>query len=151
MAARETNDSRDKTISEIVNGFSKFREKDETATAESYFERFPELKDDRAVVLAVLEVEYHARKESDPTLRLDEFESRWPDYYEDLRQRILPDATIEFATSSTTDFVPGQTESNRLAANKALANLPQIPGYEAFYDSNCRRTKGIQLKKIGRS
>ena len=56
----------------------------EPARVEEYLARYPELTDDRAVVLDLIAAELGLRRRREPGLALDEFFLRFPDYRAEL-------------------------------------------------------------------
>ena len=74
---------------ELIHVDLEFRLKaGEAARVESYFERYPRLTDDGAIVLDLLEAEHSLRQRNELAVSLDEYARRFPAYGEELRNRL---------------------------------------------------------------
>ena len=60
----------------------------EVIRVESYFERYPELASDRTRAVELIAAEYKLRRRREPELTADEFLQRFPQYREDLAERL---------------------------------------------------------------
>ncbi|HWB13748.1 MAG TPA: protein kinase [Pirellulales bacterium] len=60
----------------------------ETARVEEYLARYPELADDRAVVLGLIAAEHELRRRREPGLVLDDYLQRFPQYRAELPRQI---------------------------------------------------------------
>jgi serine/threonine protein kinase len=89
----------------------------EAARVEEYVTRYPELADDREVILEMIAAEYDWRLQRQPNLVLDEYLARFPQHRDELPRRIAEanDATIH--------------APRRLADPRAAAP-PKVAGYE---------------------
>jgi serine/threonine protein kinase len=84
---------------------------------ESYLDRFPQLGQDSATVLDLLEAEYEQRQRNEGVIHLDEFARRFPAYIEELRRRLACVAT----------FADGKANHSKATRGR---KLPVIPGYQ---------------------
>jgi predicted ATPase len=103
---------------ELVSLDLEFRlQRGEAPRAPTYWEQFPELADDRVVALELIVAEYELRRRFDGDVRLEEYRDRFPDYYDDLSNRLRV-AETEAATPTGISGVTGAMP------------WPAVPGYE---------------------
>ncbi len=75
----------------------------EPVRVESYLARYPELSRDRRAVLDLLAAEWKLRRRRDPSIEVDEYTRRFPDYRDDL----LASATVSHLPSGALIEPPG--------------------------------------------
>src|SRR4051812_42886655 len=118
IAYLPTGAGRTRLLTELVHIDLEYRLRaGEPARVEEYLARFPELTEDRAVVLELIAAEHEFRRRREPGLTLDEFLRRFPDYRGELPGQI-PRATI------VGQVVPLCPMDHRTEA------LPEVAGYE---------------------
>jgi serine/threonine protein kinase len=91
----------------------------EPARVEEYLTCYPELTDDRTVVLELIAAEYELRRRREPSLVLNEFSQRFPQYRAELPGK--------FARTT----IDGRDESLRLTEQR-VEHLPEVAGYEVL-------------------
>src|SRR5262249_47782780 len=84
-------------------------------------DRFPELADDRAVILELIAAEHDLRRRREPKLGLTEFFERFPQY-----QNELPGKIARTLTDPNSRAGPVRPANQRAKAEP----LPEIAGYE---------------------
>lgn len=115
-----TGAARTPLLIELIHVDLEFRHRGgESACVEEYLARFPELRDNRAVVLDLVVAEHELRRRREPGLAITEFLGRFPDYRDELSGQITRAMSI------------GGNESLPLAGHRAEA-LPEIAGYEVL-------------------
>jgi hypothetical protein len=105
----------------------------EAVRVEHYLGRYPELADQRDVVLALLAAEYAQRRRQESALAPDEYARRFPGYYEELLSR-YPLGTTVVEQPASPPAAPTNREAWRndfSGVDTALA-LRGIPGYEVL-------------------
>jgi hypothetical protein len=113
-----TGAGRTRLLTELVHIDLEYRLRaGESARVEEYLARYPELTDDRAVMLELIAAEHEFRRRLEPGLALDEFLQRFPQYRAELPGQISR-ATID-----------GRDLPLRPTARRAEA-LPEVIGYE---------------------
>ena len=118
LAFLPTGDGRTRLLTELVHVDLEFRLRaGEPARVEEYLARYPELTDDRKVVLELIVAEHNLRRCREPGLALGEFLQRFPEYRAELPGQ-LAQATID-----------GRDVPLRPIDQRAEA-LPEVPGYE---------------------
>src|SRR5262249_12159216 len=93
----------------------------DSARVEEYLGQYPELADDHAAALDLIEAEYQLRRHSEPRLALEEYLQRFPRYRVELPERIDP--ATQYGARTNHDTPPQSPGSNREAP-------PKVPGYE---------------------
>src|SRR4051794_33716852 len=90
-----TGAGRTRLLTELVHIDLEYRLRaGESARVEEYLARYPELTDDRAVMLELIAAEHEFRRRLEPGLALDEFLQRFPQYRAELPGQIAR-ATID--------------------------------------------------------
>src|SRR5262249_55699323 len=89
----------------------------ESARVEEYLTRYPELTDDRAVMLGLITAEHELRRRREPGLALSEFLRRFPQYRAELPEQIAR------LTVDVRDAPPSPTDQR-------AESLPEVTGYE---------------------
>ena len=85
------------------------------ARIESYLESHSELTDDRHVILELIAAEYTLRQRLQSEVELDEYQIRFPQYFNDLLKRLNSDA---------------EGDGSRQKLDSRLNQWPTVPGYE---------------------
>src|SRR3954447_13597124 len=81
LAYLPTGDGRTRLLTELVHVDLEYRLRaGESARVEEYLARYPELADDRDVVLELIAAEHEFRRRREPGLALGEFLQRFPEY-----------------------------------------------------------------------
>jgi serine/threonine protein kinase len=120
IAYLPTGTGRTRLLTELVHVDLEYRLRaGESARVEEYLARYPELTDDRVVMLELIASEYRFRRRREPDLALTEFMQRFPRYYAELQGQIAR-ATID-----------GRDESLCPTDQQADA-LPEVAGYEVL-------------------
>src|SRR5262245_35246886 len=89
IAYLPTGAGRTRLLTELVHVDLEYRLRaGESARVEEYLARFPELADDRAVVLGLIAAEHELRRRREPDLALGEFLRRFPQYRAELPGQI---------------------------------------------------------------
>ena len=118
VAYLPTGAGRTRLLTELVHVDLEYRLRaGESARVEEYLARYPELTDDRAVVLELIAAEHEFRRRREPGLALGEFFRRFPQYRAELPGQIAR-ATID-----------GRDVPLRPTDQRAEA-LPEVAGYE---------------------
>ena len=118
VAYLPTGAGRTRLLTELVHVDLEYRLRaGESARVEEYLARYPELTDDRAVVLELIAAEHEFRRRREPGLALGEFLRRFPEYRAELPGQIAR-ATID-----------GRDVPLRPTDQRAEA-LPEVAGYE---------------------
>ena len=118
LAYLPTGAGRTRLLTELVHVDLEYRLRaGEPARVEEYLARYPELTDDRAVVLELIAAEHEFRRRREPGLALGEFFRRFPEYRAELPGQIAR-ATID-----------GRDVPLRPTDQRAEA-LPEVAGYE---------------------
>ncbi|MBL8797099.1 MAG: DUF4339 domain-containing protein, partial [Planctomycetia bacterium] len=91
----------------------------EAVRVETYLERFPALAENRPGVLDLLALEFRLRRRGQSDLTTEEYSQRFPQYGDELRQRLEPPAPSR--------PVPRPSEPE---AAPAAASFPSIPDHE---------------------
>ena len=113
-----TGAGRTRLLTELVHVDLEYRLRaGEPARVEEYLARYPELTDDRAVMLELIAAEHEFRRRREPGLALGEFLQRFPQYRAELPGQIAQ-ATID-----------GRDVPLRPTDQRAEA-LPEVAGYE---------------------
>jgi serine/threonine protein kinase len=100
---------------------------------EHYLARYPDLASKREAVLALVAAEYILRRRQEPSLEMEEYARRFPDYYDDLLSRYRLPTTIDEQPAPPA-LPPRNQEAWRVdfsGVDAALA-LRGIPGYEVL-------------------
>src|SRR3954449_5415190 len=88
LAYLPTGDGRTRLLTELVHVDLEYRLRaGEPARVEEYLVRYPDLSDDRAVVLDLISAEHEFRRRREPGLALSEFFLRFPGYRAELAGR----------------------------------------------------------------
>ena len=117
-------ESRDRLILELTLIDLEFRIKaGEPARAEEYLTRYPALTTDPAAALALITAEYQLRSRREPTLAVDDYLRRFPQYAQELPGYIVP-PTVLFRG-------PGHDTPGR-RARSGSSERPEVPGYEVL-------------------
>jgi hypothetical protein len=115
-----TDTGRTRLLTELVHVDLEYRLRaGEAARVEEYLARYPELTDDRAVMLGLIAAEHEFRRRREPGLALGEFFRRFPQFRAELPGQIAG-ATID-----------GRDVPLRLTDQRAEA-LPEVAGYEVL-------------------
>jgi WD40 repeat protein/predicted Ser/Thr protein kinase len=114
----------------------------ETARAEDYLQRYPELAADLGVVAGLVWAEFELRRRCQPGLALDEYVQRFPHCRDELLSRLkacgpppdLPAPALGPGTVSpvTEGDTVGPQPGMGAAPAAAPPDLPQFPGYEVL-------------------
>src|SRR5258705_9532764 len=95
IAYLPTGAGRTRLLAELVHVDLEYRIRaGEAARVEEYLARYPELTDDRAVMLELIAAEHELRRRREPGLALSEFLRRFPQYRAELQGQIAR-ATID--------------------------------------------------------
>ena len=120
LAYLPTGAGRTRLLTELVHVDLEYRLRaGEFARVEEYLARYPELIDDRAVMLELIAAEHEFRRRREPGLALGEFLQRFPQYRAELPGQIAR-ATID-----------GRDVPLRPTDQRAEA-LPEVAGYEVL-------------------
>src|SRR4051812_34666060 len=118
IAYLPTGTGRSRLLTELAHVDLEYRLRaGEDARVEEYLARYPELTDDRAVVLELISAEHEFRRRREPALALSEFSQRFPEYRAELPGQISR-AMIDGRD------VPIRSTDQRTEA------LPEVAGYE---------------------
>src|SRR5215208_5155218 len=111
---------RTRLLNELVHVDLEYRLRaGEPARVEEYLARYPELADDRAVVLELIVAEHEFRRRREPGLALGEFLGRFPRYRAELPGR------IDGTTIDGRGVPPRPTDPR-------AEGLPEVAGYEVL-------------------
>src|SRR5215211_3293246 len=89
VAYLPTGPGRARLLAELVHVDLEYRLRaGEAARVEEYLARYPELTDDRVVMLELIAAEHELRRRRDPGLALSEFSRRFPEYRAELPGQI---------------------------------------------------------------
>ena len=120
LAYLPTGAGRTRLLTELVHVDLEYRLRaGEFARVEEYLARYPELTDDRAVMLELIAAEHEFRRRREPGLALSDVLQRFPQYRAELRGQIAR-ATIDVRD------VPLRPTDQRAEA------LPEVAGYEVL-------------------
>jgi hypothetical protein len=93
----------------------------ETARAEDYLARYPELAEDRPAALGLITAEHDLRRRVEPGLTIEEYRRRFPEFLAELPEHI-PAETLVGGGRETPSPPPGPPRQS----------LPQVAGYEVL-------------------
>jgi serine/threonine protein kinase len=111
---------RTRLLTELVHVDLEYRLRaGETARVEDYLARYPELADDRDIVLELIVAEHGFRRRREPGLTLSDLLLRFPQYHAELSGQLAR------ATSDGRDVSPR-------SQNQPPEELPEVAGYEVL-------------------
>jgi hypothetical protein len=158
-AIKEAGPSRRHALIELIHAELEFCLKaGEPARVETYLSLFPEITEDRTVVLELLLAEWMIRSRSDPKLDGDEYRTRFPDLHNDLI------ALRERPSSVTRPVGPYAALTNSPEPEAQLRPLPsmfgrfelrELVGQGSFglvyraWDTVTRRFVAVKLPRLG--
>jgi serine/threonine protein kinase len=103
---------------------------DERARLEAYLTQFPQVVSDRRAMLSLIVREQELRRRREPNLALDEYQQRFPEYYQELLGRVVLESTTSEALQPPASPPPGREQGEASRTSAVESELPRIPGYE---------------------
>lgn len=94
----------------------------EPVRVESYVQAYPQLQSQRDVLLDLITSEFRFRERREPGLDVNEYRERFPDFRDELGERLVPRAAGDCTTKEwgTPPILP---------TRKGATPIPEIPGY----------------------